>query len=188
MMVGKSSLSGSPESELVLVTVVMDLKVFVIHDVVVVVEVLRVTLSLGVLVVRLLVVGGLVIGRLVVAAESSPPSCTTSVPLKPFPRGDCALMDPPYWTFDPGSGKVTSSPSMVLTSAAGGTLATKILGSALKLEAALLISRLDFLLAPLAVILTHAQSMYISLFPTLLNQVHARSACPAGAKEGTVKS
>ncbi len=35
---------------------------------------------------------------------------------------------------------------------------------------------------------TAAQFIYISLFPTLLNQVHANNASPLGAKLGIVKS
>ena len=38
-----------------------------------------------------------------------------------------------------------------------------------------------------AVIVTGAQFMYISRFPTLLNQVQARTAVPVGREEGTVK-
>ena len=85
-------------------------------------------------------------------------------------------------TSGPGSGNVVSVPSIVVQPFP--RLATKSDGREEKRVPASLLARL-----PLAdaVMVTDAQSMYISRLPTSLNQVQANIAAPWGASEGTLK-
>ena len=85
-------------------------------------------------------------------------------------------------TSGPGSGNVVSVPSIVVQPFP--RLATKSDGREEKGVLARLPARL-----PLAdaVMVTDAQSMYISRLPTSLNQVQANIAAPWGASEGTLK-
>lgn len=99
--------------------------------------------------------------------------------------GDC--LPPLSWTSGPGLGKVTSADSRVLQPLP--MLAVKRPGRAEKAAARFLFSRLAtsrLVLPP--VMVTGAQFMYISRFPSWLNHVQAKMAVPGLASEGTVKS
>jgi hypothetical protein len=82
-------------------------------------------------------------------------------------------------TSGPGLGNLTFFPSTVEQSSARGLLAMKISGRWSKATAGA---------GPEpASIVTDAQFMYISRFPSLLNHVQPKIAAPAFASDGTVK-
>ena len=85
-------------------------------------------------------------------------------------------------TSGPGSGNVVSVPSIVVQPFP--RLATKSDG---REEKGVLARFLARLLLPDPVMVTDAQSMYISRLPTSLNQVQANIAAPVGASEGIWK-
>lgn len=131
----------------------------------------------------LLAIAGLLSGISVVFTELPVfpiPLIGEHVPTSVFAVSDPALA---RVTSGPGFGNITSVISIVLH-VPDPRLATNISGRAKKETAGVFpVPRPDGFELTMS---TDAQFMYISLFPILLNQIHAKMARPAGTSEGIV--